>query len=472
MKVKLADKFAPLFKPKRFKVFYGGRGGLKSWSFASALSIIAAQSPKRILCTRELQGSIRESVHKLLNDTIYRIGIDHFYDIQQSTIRGRNESSFIFEGLKNNTTKIKSMEGIDICWCEEAEAITDYSWDLLIPTIRKPGSEIWISFNPADEMDATYQKFIAPYEDTIQNQGYYEDDHIYVCKVGWQDAEARGWFPAELKAEMEKMKKQNYHKYLHIWEGECNTDYEDSIIKPEWFDAAIDAHKKLNFKARGVKSLGFDPADTGNDNKAYAIRHGSVVTAVESWTNLDLEESTEKAWSAAYEARCTNLVYDNIGIGAGVRIKLNHLSGNESIHVEGFCGSETPSDPQYRYKDDRKNIDLFANKRSQWWWYLADRFENTYQAIERDEYINPDDLISISSECNNIKLLKAELTRVQRKRGNRNSLILLESKHDMKARGLHSPGMADALVYAFANSMKSDTWSKPLDYSRLNRAVV
>lgn len=470
-KVEIADKFEPLFKPKRYKVFYGGRGGLKSWSFAQALQIIAANKSTRILCTRELQGSIRESVHKLLSDTIERIGLGQFYEVGMQTITAPNGSGFIFEGLKNNTTKIKSMEGIDIVWCEEAEAITEYSWDLLIPTIRKPGSEIWISFNPADEMDSTYQRFVAPYEKQILKDGYYEDDNIYVCKVGWQDADAAGWFPDELRAEMEDCKKNNYRKYLHIWEGECNTDYEDSVIQPEWFDAAVDAHKKLNFKPRGVKVLGYDPADEGNDNKAYVIRHGSIVTGIESWLHLDLEESTEKAWQAAYDSRCTNLVYDSIGVGAGVKIKLRALQGNEVIDVEGFCGSETPSDPQQKYKNDRMNLDIFANKRAQWWWYLRDRFENTYRAIEKGEYINPDEMISICSDIKDIKLLKAELTRVQRKRGNRNSLILLESKQDMKRRGLRSPGMADALVYAFANKSISESWGKPLDYSRLDRVT-
>jgi len=469
-RVTIADKFQPLFKPKRYKIFFGGRGGLKSWTFAQALEIKGAQNPTRILCTRELQGSIRESVHKLLSDTASRLNFDNFYDIEQRTITGKNGTGIIFEGLKNNTTKIKSMEGIDIVWCEEAEAITEYSWDLLIPTIRKPGSEIWISFNPADEMDSTYQKFVAPYIDEITKNGYYEDDHVYVCKVGWQDADKLGWFPEELRAEKDKCKKESLKKYLHIWEGECAADYEDSIIQPEWVEAAIDAHVKLNFKARGVKSLGFDPADKGSDDKAYSKRHGVVVTDCQNWLTGDLEEATVRAYDAADESRCTNLVYDSIGIGAGAKIKLKQLSGNSDIYIEGFCGSDSPDRPNSKYKDDRLNGDVFFNKRAQYWWYLRDRFEATYRAVEHGEYCNPDELISLSGDVKELKLLKAELTRVQRKRSN-NTKIQIESKQDMKARGLRSPGLADSLVYCFANKLKMKT-NQPIDYSRMNKAAT
>ena len=150
--VELAEEFDILFRPKRFKVFFGGRGGLKSWGCAQALLLKAHMEKERVLCTRELQGSIRESVHRLLSDTVDRIGMDYFYDVAVTTITGNNGSGFFFEGLKNNTTKIKSFEAVDVCFVEEAEAVTEDSWDILIPTIRKPGSEIWIIFKPDDEM--------------------------------------------------------------------------------------------------------------------------------------------------------------------------------------------------------------------------------------------------------------------------------------------------------------------------------
>jgi len=234
--VTLAKAFKPLFQPKRYKVFYGGRGGAKSWAFAQALIITAVQKPTRILCTREFQGSIRESVHKLLADTISRMDLDDYFDVQQHTIKAINGSNFIFQGLKNNVTQIKSMEGINIVWCEEAEAITDASWDLLIPTVREPGSEIWVSFNPSQETDATYKRFVSPYSAALEATGVNDDENSYTAKVSWRD---NPWFPAELNQEMATLKALDHNKYLHVWEGECKTAI-DGAIYGEQLKAAKD----------------------------------------------------------------------------------------------------------------------------------------------------------------------------------------------------------------------------------------
>ncbi len=439
MKVQIAEAFQDLFKPKRYKVYYGGRGGAKSWGFAQAALIIAAQKKTRILCTREFQGSIMDSVHKLLTDTIERLGMNGFYDIQKSIIRGQNGSEIIFEGLKNNVTKIKSMEGVDICWCEEAESITDYSWDVLIPTIRKPGSEIWVSFNPKDELDATYQRFVL---DPPSNS--------VVKRVGWQD---NPWFPKELMDEMVECKKKNHKKWLHIWEGEPNSDYEDSIIQPEWVDAAIDAHKKLNWKPMGVKALGFDPADSGDDAKALAIRHGSYVSSVMQWSDGELPEAIDKAFSVAYENRVDHIVYDGDGLGAGVKVGLDKRIAGKNIQVDNYKGGlsgKGMDNPEELYMGGKPNKDEFRNKRAQYWWYLRDRFEATYNAVVKGIYSDPELMISLSQDITDLSALKSELCRVQRKRGN-NSFIQLESKQEMRSRGVKSPNMADALVMCFAN---------------------
>ena len=418
---------------------------MKSWAFAQALEIIGAQKQTRILCTRELQGSIRESVHKLLSDMTEKTGLDKFYAIQNQSIRGLNGTEFIFEGLRNNVTKIKSMEGVDIVWCEEAEAISENSWDLLIPTIRKTGSEIWVSFNPADEQDETYQRFVSPYLADIEKDGYYENDDIYVCKVGYQD---NPWLPDELRREMETCKRNNYRKYLHIWEGHCNAEYTHSIIQPEWVDSAIDAHKKLGFEPDGVRVLGFDPADEGNDAKATVYRHGVVVQNVDMWKDGDIGDAVTRAFKEAFDRRCTDIVYDGIGVGTAVKMFLKQKDPKGKIDVTNFIGSERPTNPESKYLDDRRNSDIFRNRRAQWFWYLRDRFELTHRAVEKGEYIDPEKLISISSECANINALKSELCRVRRKRGTSNTLVQIESKADMKEA---SYNMADALCMAFAN---------------------
>ena len=164
----LAAPFEPLLKPNRYKICFGGRGSGKSYSIAMLLVLSAYKEPLRILCAREIQKSITDSVHQLLVDTIDRLGLMGHFEVQKTQILGRNGSRFLFEGLRSNISKVKSMEGIDRVWIEEAESVTNASWDTLIPTIRKDNSEIWVSFNPLDEMDATYQRFVVdPPKDAI-----------------------------------------------------------------------------------------------------------------------------------------------------------------------------------------------------------------------------------------------------------------------------------------------------------------
>lgn len=438
-KVEFPEVLEPLFTPNRYKILYGGRGGLKSWGAARAILLKGAQQKLLILCTREFQGSIADSVHRLLTNQIEFLGLESFYEIRDKKIRGKNGTEIVFEGLKNNVTKIKSLEGADICWCEEAESISDYSWDVLIPTIRKPGSEIWITFNPRDELDPTYQRFV-----TNPPKG------AWVQKTSWRD---NPWFPDELMQEMINCRESDYKKYLHIWEGEPNADYEDSIIQPEWILASIDAHEKIeNWHPRGLRVMGFDPADEGTDEKAYCLRHGSVVLEAKMWSRGDVEDAMKKVIQDAFEHDVNHIVYDNIGIGAAVKVGFNAWTEGSRIGVEGFCGSEKVRDGEDVYEDDRKNKDMFRNLRAQYWWYLRDRFEKTYRVIEKGEMHDPEELISLSSQMKNLKELRSELARVQRKRSRTHNLIQIESKEDMKKDGRQSPNLADALVMAFANS--------------------
>jgi len=215
--VKLACLFDP---PKsRYRVLYGGRGGAKSWGVARALLIKAAKEPLRILCAREFMTSMRDSVHKLLSDQIVDLNLQSFFEITQASIRGKNGSEFSFVGLKNNVANVKSYEGVDICWCEEAQSITRLSWNVLIPTIRKPDSEIWITFNPELETDETYQRFVV-----------HKPDNAVVTKVNWND---NPWFPDTLKLEMESLKARDPEAHRTVWEGFCRQTVDGAIFAKE-----------------------------------------------------------------------------------------------------------------------------------------------------------------------------------------------------------------------------------------------
>ena len=200
------EAFEELFKPHRYKVFYGGRGGGKSRAFASALLIEGRRRPIRCLCAREVQNSIRDSVKRLLDDEIERLGMGDFYQSTDGEIRGLNGSLFIFSGLRTSPERIKSFEGLTHCWIEEAETVSEKSLDLLIPTMRTAGSEIWISFNPNRVHAPVWQRWIV----------HTPPPGSYVRKVTWRD---NPWFPDVLRQEMEHCRETDPDKYDCVWEG-------------------------------------------------------------------------------------------------------------------------------------------------------------------------------------------------------------------------------------------------------------
>lgn len=221
-KVKIPKWARNLFKPFRYKVGYGGRGSAKSHSFARALLLIGAMKETRILCAREFQNSIKDSSHKLLSDLIEKMGLQHHYTITNNGIYGANGTEFIFKGVHHNVDSIKSMEGIDILWLEEAHTVSQVSWDILIPTIRKAGSEIWVTFNPDADDDPTYTMFVDKAGQPIPRP------NAFIMKINWKD---NPWFPEELKNEKDFLREKNYEKYLHVWEGECRSHSDAQIFK-------------------------------------------------------------------------------------------------------------------------------------------------------------------------------------------------------------------------------------------------
>lgn len=210
---------AGLFAPKRYKVLYGGRGAARSWSVARSLLIQAAQSPLRVGCFREFQKSIKDSVHRLLTDQIDLLKLPG-YQVTDHEIRHRNGSLFLFEGLRHNVTKIKSLEGIDRAWVEEAERVSKTSWDVLIPTIRKKGSEIWVNFNPDLEDDPTYQRFVVN-----------PPPNSWVKLVSCAD---NPWFPEELAAERAYLYAVDPDAAAHVWGGSCRQSTAAQILNGKW----------------------------------------------------------------------------------------------------------------------------------------------------------------------------------------------------------------------------------------------
>ncbi len=236
----------------RYKVAYGGRASLKSWQFARALLALGLQSKLKILCAREFQKSIRESVHALLVEQIHLIGMGPNYRTLDTEIRGNNGTEILFTGLATHTVdSIKSYEGVDINWIEEAQTVRRKSWNILIPTIRKPGSEIWVTFNPDLDTDDTYDRFVVnPPPDAS------------VLEVNWRD---NPWFAdSPLAAERAHAERtMPKEEYLNIWEGKCRSAVSGAIYAAE-IRAAIEGRRITNvpydpmLKVHAIFDLGWN----------------------------------------------------------------------------------------------------------------------------------------------------------------------------------------------------------------------
>ena len=426
--------FRPFAKGARYKVAYGGRGSGKSWAFAEMAIEVARRAKTTVVCVRELQLSISDSVHKLISNTIDRLGYSDEFDILKSSIVHRGTGTdFVFFGIKNDPKKMKSLEGAGVCWVEEAESITQEMWDTLIPTIRAPSSEIWVSYNPKNILDNTHQRFVI-----------HPPENAIVIKANYYDNPN---FPEVLRADMESCKARDEDLYRHIWLGEPVADSELAIIKPSWIEAAVDAHITLGFEAQGKRIVGFDVADEGDDANATLLRHGSVVLCCDEWRGQDVIYSSDTVYTQAEQDRADLIVYDSIGVGAGVKAQLRRKTG--IVQAVGFNAGGEVLRKDAKYIEGKTNGDMFSNIKAQSWWHVRDRFFNTWRAINHGDVFPADQLISLSSDIKDLEYLKAELSRPRVDYDN-NGRVKVESKKDLKKRGIPSPNKADALIMAFA----------------------
>jgi phage terminase large subunit len=293
MNVEFPEKLGFLLSKKaRYKGARGGRGSAKSWSFARALLVLGASSKLRILCTREVQKSIKQSVHKLLKDQIEAMGLSSFYRVLENEIRGTNGTEFSFSGLSDQTVdSIKSFEGCDIVWVEEAQSVSKRSWSVLIPTIRKEGSEIWLSFNPELETDETYDRFITnqPADAIIVEMNYTDNP----------------WFPEVLEKERLHAKATlPKTEYENIWEGRCmpavqGAIYYDEIAMAEEEGRVCNVPHDPKLKVQVIFDLGW------NDAMSISLvqKVGSSLALIE---NIEDSHKTLAHYSALLKERKYN----------------------------------------------------------------------------------------------------------------------------------------------------------------------
>lgn len=442
-RMQIAPKLLPLIqKKKRFKVIVGGRGSGKSQGVADILLMKAQTESAKVGCFREFQNSIDDSVCSLLEAEKERLELGDLSINDQ----------FKFKGLARNAESIKSLHGFKYFWVEESQTISQDSLKLLTPTLREEGSEVWFTGNPRSSADPFSQRFIVPYLSELLTHGYYEDDLHLIMFVNWRD---NPWFPPELEQERQwDFANLPRSLYDHIWEGRFNDQVDNSIILPEWFDAAIDAHVKLGFKPRGIKVVSFDPADEGNDPKGLAYRQGSVFLDIRENRFGDVNDGCDWATDFAIDNRVDQFTWDCDGLGVTLKRQVSQSFEGKNIQFQMFKGSEAVDFPESVYQGDdkgltleqrRTNEDTFRNKRAQYYWMLRDRFYSTYRAVVKGDYIDPDQMISLSSSIQNLQAIKSEVCRIPRKPSG-NGFIQILSKQEMLKLGIKSPNMADAMM--------------------------
>lgn len=415
------------FIKARHRVLYGGRASSKSWEFAGMAAGIAAQYKTRFLCVRRYQNKIKESVHTLIAAQIENFGLGGF-DIRATDIQHLNGSDFVFYGIERNVDEIKSFEGADILWIEEAHNLTAEQWKILKPTIRKEGSEIWVSFNPKLISDFVYQRFIVnPPKDTIVRLINYPENP-FLSETARQD--------------IEEMKNEDGEEYQHIYLGVPKSDDEQSIIKLSWLEAATDSHVKLGIDLSGARSVGYDVADSGNDKNAVAVFDGAICTHIEEWQapEDELNQSARRAWGHVGSGR---LIYDSIGVGAHVGSTLKEQGIKSGFFKFNASGEVINSGKEYA--PGIKNGEKFENLKAQSWQDVADRLRNTYNAVNKGINYKSSDLISISSKIQKIERLKTELATPRRSYSKR-GLDMVETKDHLKKREIDSPNLADAFI--------------------------
>lgn len=404
VEVQIPEIFSPLLQMRiRYKLYYGGRGGGKSYAFADSLLLKARDTHTDIICIREVQDSIKDSVYKLLCDRI------KYYDFTDFRIKADSienivtGSKFLFKGMQDsNSMNIKSLEGIDICWIEEAQKLSAKSWEILDPTIRKDGSEIWISMNREEERDPIWKAIAVN-----------PDNRTFICRVNYTE---NPFCPEELKCQAEKCRKDNYDDYCHIWLGEPR------ILGNKRLISTVDVHKAQEPKIDKSDSpliVGVDIAREGDDKTAICFRRGRWQYRLDKYSKLDTVEVANLLTNIINEHKPARIFLDAGLNGYGVYDILNARGYGGIVKAINFGG--------HAIKKDR-----YANKRAEMWGELRDWLhqEAPVQIVSDDDLA--EDLVSVEI------------------RHDQDGRLMLEKKEDVKKRIKRSPDSGDALALTFA----------------------
>ena len=513
--VKYVKNLHPIFtKPKRIKIIVGGRGSTKSTGVADYVAA-KVSSGDLWCCARENQNSIEESVHRTILDEIARLGIQGFEDTKTSITHDSSGGRTFYRGLARNITSLKStLSGIDGLWIEEGEDISDNTLRVLTASVRLNADdtakllggeklqsidqldallansdikmpEIIITMNRGQRSGAVAKKWLERAETELKRCGYYEDDTIMVVQMNYTDM-PKSWFIASgLEQErLDDFDKLSNAQYRHKWHGDYLDEVDNSIIKPEWLEACLDAHKlphlKETFAPHGFRKAAYDPMNDGADAHGYAQSKGSVVERVLELRKGEIDVGCDWATDLALDNKVDWFTWDADGMGTGLKRQLSDAFSSTRTNFVGFNGGNsgkgqenaekiyTPID-SINKSDARTYAETFKNNRAQFYGLLADRMYNTYCCVVRGKYIDPENMISFDSsgiEC--VDTLRSELCSIPKK-DTGSGLYQILGKADMKKLGIASPNLADAIMMTMFSPKLKPKWGK-LNYEKVSVA--
>lgn len=428
-----------LYERFRWKIAEGGRGSGKSYNLTMALMALGAVGrPLRILCAREYRVSLDESSHALMRRLMLEYpALAAHYNTYRSKIVGRNGTEIIFKGISDSTgtaKSVRSMEAIDIAFLEEGQYISQASLDTLIPTIRKPGSEIWSAMNPRYADDPVYKMAMSDRSDVLS------------VRVNWQQNK---YWSAEQEAERLDFKRLYPERYDHVYEGALD-DFGVGLnqvltraMLTECMDNASNASDAFD---DGLVEVGFDPADQGSDLNSVTVRQGPCIVYNETWSGKDsnLIKSTNKALAIAQAWNAYKLWYDATGIGSSVYAALEEI--DPDIEHEGIHFGSSPGGKDSLYTQGQTNGQAFSNRYAQMCIAVRERAQRTAELAAGDKDHDPMTCLYIDDEVPLVHDFCAELTQPiwAYQPGTRKVRI------EKTPKGTRSPNRFDSTVLAFA----------------------
>lgn len=430
----------PLTQPAFCKSISGGRGSSKTWTVARLLLYRAALKKMRIFCCREIQNSIEDSNFQVIKNQIALLGLEDAFEVGGQKIKGKNGSEFHFWGLEKRRSSIYGWEGVDVCWIEQAERMTEETWKVIEPTMsRNQGSEIWLTWNPIYRTDYVWKRF----KDNPR-------DKDIVIDINYADL-PQGFFADSFYEIAEELKAEDPNMYAHLYLGVPDDGSADTkILTYEMLKQCVSAYEQGLYPTAdytATTDMGFDIADGGVDYNAVCVRRGPCIEFIDKWKSQSpgfLAPSAARAHDAARQYGVWRVNFDSTGVGSPMRGELSRMDPHYMIRPIIFGGK--PGGDERNYDRGMTNAQIFSKKDVQMGFAVRARARNTLRLLNGIEGIEPNECLFINPDLPNIDQYFAQLMQPAFRRTPATGKLEVDKRDGAEK----SPDLFDATIMAFA----------------------